>query len=51
MISMMSIDIMAEKHTYTWAEFSYDYYIFEGSKAAEKEFERIIEEKNKETER
>lgn len=48
MISMMSIDIVAEKHTYTWAEFSDDFYIFEGSKAAEREFERIIEEKSKE---
>ena len=45
MMSMISIDIMAEKHTYTWAEFSDDIYIFKGSKAAEKEFEWIIEEK------
>ena len=46
MMSMLSIDIMAEKHTYTWAEFSDVFYVFEGSKAAEREFARIIEEKN-----
>ena len=46
MMSMMSIDILAEKHTYTWAEFSEDFYIFKDSKAAKREFARIIEEKN-----
>ena len=46
MMSMMSIDLMAEKHTYTWTEFSNNFYIFKGSKAAKREFERIIEEKN-----
>ena len=45
MMSMMSLEIMAEEHTYTWAEFSDDLYIFKGSKAAEKELERINEEK------
>ena len=45
MMSMMSIDIMAEKHTYTWAEFSKIFYIFKDSKAAKREFARIIEEK------
>ena len=38
MMSMMSIDLMAEKHTYTWAEFSNNFYIFKGSKAAKREF-------------
>jgi len=43
MIEMMSIDIMADEHTYTWAEFSDDLYVFRGSRAAEKAFERIKE--------
>lgn len=44
-MSMMSIDIMVEEHTYTWAEFSDDFYIFKDSKAAKREYERIIDEK------
>lgn len=45
MIELMSIDIMADEHTYTWAEFSDDFYVFKGSRAAEKAFERINKEK------
>ena len=45
MIDLMSIDIMADEHTYTWAEFSDDLYVFRGSRAAEKAFERINKEK------
>ena len=48
MIEMMSIDIMADEHTYTWAEFSDDFYVFRGSRAAEKAFERINKEKKEE---
>ena len=44
MMSMMSIDIMAEKRIPSWSEFSDDFYIFKGSKAAKREFERIIDE-------
>ena len=49
MIEMMSIDIMADEHTYTWAEFSDDFYVFRGSRAAEKVFERINKEKKEES--
>lgn len=49
MIEMMSIDIMADEHTYTWAEFSDDLYVFRGSLAAEKAFERINKEKKEES--
>ena len=49
MIEMMSIDIMADEHTYTWAEFSDDFYVFRGSQAAEKAFERINKEKKEES--
>lgn len=49
MIEMMSIDIMADEHTYTWAEFSDDLYVFRGSQAAEKAFERINKEKKEES--
>ena len=49
MIEMMSIDIMADKHTYTWAEFSDDFYVFRGSRAAEKVFEWINKEKEEES--
>ena len=49
MIEMMSIDIMADEHTYTWAEFSDDLYVFRGSRAAEKAFERINKEKKEES--
>ena len=45
MIELMSIDIMADEHTYTWTEFSDDLYVFKGSRAAEKAFERINKEK------
>lgn len=45
MIEMMSIDIMADEHTYTWAEFSDDLYVFRGSQAAERALERINKEK------
>ena len=51
MIEMMSIDIMADEHTYTWAEFSDDFYVFRGSRAAEKAFERINKEKKEESNR
>jgi hypothetical protein len=43
-IELMSIDIMADEHTYTWAEFSDDLYVFRGSQAAEKVFEWINKE-------
>jgi len=49
MIEMMSIDIMADEHTYTWAEFSDDFYVFRGSRAAEKVFEWINKEKEEES--
>lgn len=49
MIELMSIDIMADEHTYTWAEFSDDLYVFRGSQAAEKAFERINKEKKEES--
>ena len=49
MIEMMSIDIMADEHTYTWAEFSDDFYVFRGSRAAEKAFERINKKKEEES--
>jgi len=49
MIELMSIDIMADEHTYTWAEFSDDFYVFRGSQAAEKAFERINKEKEEES--
>lgn len=49
MIEMMSIDIMADEHTYTWAEFSDDFYVFRGSRAAEKAFEWINKEKKEES--
>ena len=49
MIEMMSIDIMADEHTYTWAEFSDDFYVFKGSRAAEKAFERVNREKIEES--
>ena len=49
MIEMMSIDIIADEHTYTWAEFSDDFYVFRGSRAAEKAFERINKEKKEES--
>ena len=49
MIEMMSIDIMADEHTYTWAEFSDDFYVFRGSRAAEKAFERVNKEKIEES--
>ncbi|MBQ6238372.1 MAG: hypothetical protein IJK07_09175 [Bacteroidales bacterium] len=49
MIEMMSIDIMADEHTYTWAEFSDDFYVFRGSLAAEKVFEWINKEKEEES--
>ena len=45
MIDLMSIDIMADEHTYTWAEFSDDFYVFKGSRAAERALERINKEK------
>ena len=45
MIEMMSIDIIADEYPYTWAEFSGDLYVFRGSQAAEKAFERINKEK------
>ena len=48
MIELMSIDIMADEHTYTWTEFSDDFYVFRGSRAAEKAFERINKEKEEE---
>jgi len=51
MIELMSIDIMADEHTYTWAEFSDDFYVFRGSRAAEKAFERINKEKKEESNR
>ena len=51
MIELMSIDIMADEHTYTWAEFSDDLYVFRGSQAAEKVFERINKEKKEESNR
>ncbi|MBQ6097239.1 MAG: hypothetical protein IJK99_05780 [Bacteroidales bacterium] len=49
MIELMSIDIMADEHTYTWAEFSNDFYVFRGSRAAEKVFEWINKEKEEES--
>lgn len=49
MIEMMSIDIMANEHTYTWAEFSDDFYVFRGSRAAEKVFKWINKEKEEES--
>ena len=49
MIEMMSIDIIADVYTYTWAEFSGDLYVFRGSRAAEKAFERINKEKKEES--
>ena len=49
MIELMSIDIMADEHTYTWTEFSDDFYVFRGSRAAEKAFERINKEKKEES--
>lgn len=49
MIEMMSIDIIADEHTYTWAEFSDDFYVFRGSRAAEKAFERVNKEKMEES--
>ena len=49
MIELMSIDIMADEHTYTWAEFSDDLSVFRGSQAAEKAFERINKEKKEES--
>lgn len=45
MMYLMSIDIVADTHTYTWTDFQYDFYVFYGSKAAEKVFEEINEEK------
>ena len=45
MIEMMSIDIMADEHTYTWTEFTTQFPVFEGSTAAEKAFERVNKEK------
>ena len=49
MIEMMSIDIIADVYTYTWVEFSGDLYVFRGSQAAEKAFERINKEKKEES--
>ena len=49
MIEMMSIDIMADEYTCTWTEFSDDFYVFRGSRAAEKAFERINKEKKEES--
>lgn len=49
MIELMSIDIMADEHTYTWAEFSDDFYVFRGSLAAKKVFEWINKEKEEES--
>ncbi len=49
MIEMMSIDIMEDEYTYTWTEFSDDLYVFRGSQAAEKAFERINKEKKEES--
>lgn len=49
MIEMMSIDIIADEYTYTWAEFSDDLSVFKGSQAAEKAFERINKEKKEES--
>ena len=49
MIEMMSIDIMADEHTYTWTEFSDDFYVFRGSRAAENVFEWINKEKKEES--
>ena len=51
MIEMMSIDIIADVYPYTWAEFSGDLYVFRGSQAAEKAFERINKEKKEESNR
>ena len=51
MIEMMSIDIIADEYPYTWAEFSDDFYVFRGSRAAEKAFERINKEKEEESNR
>lgn len=47
MIEMMSIYIIADVYTYTWAEFSGDLYVFRGSQAAEKAFERIKREERR----
>ena len=47
MISLMSIDIMLEEHTFTWDEFTTQFPVFEGSKAAKKTLEEINEEKKK----
>ena len=48
MICLMSIDIMLEEHTYTWDEFSTQFPIFRGARAAEKHLEEINKEKEME---
>ena len=45
MIVLMSIDILADKHTFTWDAFQIRFPIFEGSKAAENALEEINKEK------
>jgi len=49
MIYLMFIDIMLDAHTYTWDEFTMQYPIFEGSKAAEKALGEINEIKKEES--
>ena len=41
MMYLMDIDIMEDAHTYTWDEFTTQFPVFEGSKAAEKALEEI----------
>ncbi len=48
MMHLMSIDIMGDAHTYTWDEFTTQFPVFEGSKAAEKALEEINKEKKEE---
>ena len=49
MMYLMSIDIMVDAYTYTWAEFTTQFPVFEGSTAAEKVLEEINKEKKEES--
>lgn len=49
MLYLMSIDIMLDANTYTWDEFTTQFPVFEGSKAAEKVLEEINKEKKEES--
>ena len=48
MMHLMSIDIMGDAYTFTWDEFTTQFPVFEGSKAAEKALEEINKWKEEE---